>query len=556
MSTKPSRMSAQVFLELPPVLSHYLEQDRNTWIEGNPRQGRFALRERQGLFADLESFGYDRAALVADLGVEGARALVYRVGHAVGARDAIRHLGEVNGNVRLALQSAMVYWQLEGRGKASEERFEFDLNARTLYREVSMKGSPEVLVAPGWSDGKPTACWFLSGYLCGHIGALLDARVVTVEQQCEAAGAKICRFVTRLESEWGDEPHWEREALAAPTIAEEISRLKEAAQTAQDRERRMRRSYEDIQRRLRSELLLEDLVADCDEMRAVLHRARLVTPNEASVLLIGEHGTGRESLARAIHYAGPRKSKPFVTVDCAALSGQLLLQELFGYAKDGVPGALREYTGAFARAHGGTLYLADVTSLSLDAQLRLLRAMREKQVFPMGAEQSAKADVRVIGSSVQDPVTAVAKRQFLEPLYYALGVVTIELPPLRDREGDVVLLAERFLQEFAERYQRAELTLSQEAREALTDCSWAGNVRQLRRTLEHAVATATGACLGLANLPEDVLAERRRRAHEELPEETIRAALRRTHGNRGRAAELLGVSRTSLWRAMRRLGMQ
>ena len=553
---KPSRMSAQVFLELPPVLSHYLEQDRNTWLDGSPRQGRLALRERQGLFHDLESLSHERAGIVGNLGVESARALVYRVGCGVGARDAIRHLAEVNGNVRLALQSAMVYWQLEGRGTASEERFEFDLNARTLYREVIVKGSPEAAVASEWSDGKAAACWFLAGYLCGHVGALLDVRVLTIEQECAARGAKACRFITRLEGEWGDEASWERDALAASSVAEEVAGLREAARVAQESERRMRRSYEDIQRRLRSELLLEDLVAECDAMRAVVQRARLVTPNEASVLLLGENGTGRESLARAIHCAGPRKAKPFISVDCSALSGQLLLQELFGYAKDGVAGALREYTGAFVRAHGGTLYLADVGSLTLDAQLRLLRAMREKQVFPLGAETASKADVRVIGSSVHDLTSAVAKRQFLEPLYYALGVVTIDLPPLRDREDDALLMAERFLHEFAERYQRPDLALSSEFRESITDCSWPGNVRQLRRTMEHAVATATGSVLGLANLPEDVLAERRRRSQEELAPETIRAALKRTHGNRGRAAELLGISRTSLWRAMRRVGMQ
>ena len=550
---RPIKLSAQVFLELPPVLAHYLEQERNTWIEGNPRLGRLLMRERVGVFQSRELYAIERGVLVSELGEERAKIVCYRMGYEVGRNEAIRHMAEFGDSIRLALQAAMVFRQLEGWGVAREERFEFDLGARSLYREVTLKDSPEVIPDESFSEPR---CWFISGFLCGHVGTLLGVRAVTVETACVANGAPACCFVTKLDAEWGEESHWERSALTIPTVGEELARLEESARIGHEEERRARRALEDIQRRLKNELLLEDLIGEEHLMRTLFSRVRLVMPNEVNLLLNGETGVGRETLARAIHFGGPRKGKPFVAIDCKALAGSLFTQEVFGYTRDGVSGALRDYVGACARAHGGTLYLSDVSALSLDAQLRLLRVMHERQVIPMGGNAPFRADVRVIAATDQDLQKAVKKGQFLAPLYDALGVVTLDIPPLRERREDIPLLAARFLGEFSAHYQRSGLVMSDDFCTALLECAWPGNVRQLRRTMEHAVVTATEGVLGLSNLPEDVLAGRFRRSQVgELNEEVIRAALRRTHGNRGEAAELIGVSRTSFWRAMKRLGI-
>ena len=550
---RPNKLSAQVFLELPPVLAHYLEQDRNTWVEGNPRLGRILMRERVGLFQSLDLYAVERNVLLSELGEERTRVLCYRMGYEAGRNEAIRHMAEFGDSTRLALQAAMVFRQLEGWGVAREERFEFDLAARSLYREVTLKGSPEVIPDEVFPEPR---CWFLSGFLCGHVSTLLGVRATTVETACVANGASACCFVTRLDAEWGEEPHWERLAMTIPSISEELVKLEEAARSGHEEERRARRALEDIQRRLKNELLLEDLVGESHVMRTLFSRVRLVMANDVNLLLTGETGVGKETLARSIHYGGPRKGKPFIPIDCKALAGNLFVQEVFGYTRDGVPGALRDYVGACARAHGGTLYLSEVSELSLDAQLRLLRMMHERQVIPMGGNAAFRADVRVIAATDQDLGKAVKKGQFLAPLYDALGVVALDIPPLRERRDDIPLLAARFLGEFSAHYQRIGLAMSDDFCTALLECAWPGNVRQLRRTMEHAVVTATEGVLGLSNLPEDVLAGRFRRSQVgELNEEVIRAALRRTHGNRGEAAELIGVSRTSFWRAMKRLGI-
>ena len=549
----PNKLSAQVFLELPPVLAHYLEQERNTWIEGNPRAGRVLLREHLGMFQDAESYVVERNILITELGESHARKICYRMGYEVGQNDAIRNRTEFGENIRLALQSAMVFRQLAGWGVAREERFEFDLGARMLYREITLKGSPE---AVSEDPAVTPRCWFTSGYVCGYVGALLGVRATTIETECVAQGAEACRFVTRLDPEWGEAAHWERTVLTGDSVAVEMEKLKEAARIEHEEERRARRALEDIQRRLKNELLLEDLVGESHEMRSLFSRIRLIMANDVNLLLEGETGVGRETLGRAIHFGGPRKGKPFVSLDCRALAGPLFAQEAFGYTREGLPGALRDYVGACAKAHGGTLYLNEVSALSLDAQLRLLRVMHERQVFPMGGNSAFRADVRVVGSTEQDLGKLVKKGQFLAPLYDSLAVVRLDVPPLRERREDIPLLAARFLQSFSGQYQRNALTMSETFCTALMECAWPGNVRQLRRTMEHAVVTATEGTLGLANLPEDVLAGRfHRSATGELNEEIVRAALRRSHGNRGEAAELVGVSRTSFWRAMKRLGI-
>lgn len=551
---KPTKLSARVFHELPPVLAHLVETDRNPWLESSPKAGTMSLRERPGVFTELEDLAMQRALLVHMLGPERARAIHYRYGFELGQRDGARHYGEFKGNVRLALQAGEVFGQLEGKFVAETVRFEFDIRARTLYRELLLRNCAEAL--PYQQSGQPAGecvCWITAGYLSGHVSEILGRRTFTCETECIAKGDPACRFISKFDPEWDSQADWTREALVMETVEQELAGRDDQVAAARKSERRAKAALNDLNRRLRSDLMMEGLVADSPAMRAVLYRARQVAESDIPVLLDGEQGVGRETLARAIHFGGARKKRAFAAVDCGGLPEELLTQELFGFTKDAFAGASSPHPGSYRQAHRGTLYLDEVANLSLDAQIRLLRAMREGVVMSLGGETPAKADVRLIASTEHDLREKVAAGEFLENLYLAFAVAPIEIPPLRDRGTDIVRLAEKFLEEFRERYDREDLDFSQEFKQVLLDCAWPGNVRQLRDVVEHAVIMAQTNTLGLAELPEDILATRLKRTQKELSEEVVRAALHRTRGNRTEAAKLLGVGRTSLWRAMKRL---
>ncbi len=543
-----------MFLELPPVLAHFLEPERNPWIDSTPSIGRMFLREQRGAFVSLDILAGERHFLIEFAGPERARAMRYRAGYEMGRREAAAHLAEFTSSARLALQAGLVFFQLRGCGQADCLRFDIDLDARTLHREVDVRDCSEALAYKLLkADDQHCVCEQTAGYLAGHMSEILTRPVVVVETQCLARGSACCRFVAKFEPEWGEEADWAREALAMEPLTEAFARRDELAETARAAEKRARNALNDLNRRLHSDLLVESLVMDSPAMTPVMRRVRQVMATESPVLEVGEPGVGKETLARAIHFGGVRRKKPFVHVDCNGLRGHLLTQELFGYTTEGVPNATRSHTGAYERAHGGTLFLNEVAHLDMEAQIFLLRAMREGVIYPFGSETPVKCDVRLIAATEHDLRERAAHGEFLEHLYHAIGIIVIEIPPLRDRETDILRLAESFMREFSDRYQRDEMVMAPDFKEVLLDCAWPGNVRQLRAVMEHAIIMADGGSLGMAELPDDVLATRVVRSQEDLSEEVIRAALRKTNNNRSHAADLLGVGRTTLWRAMKRL---
>src|SRR6266852_1148720 len=217
-----------------------------------------------------------------------------------------------------------------------------------------------------------------------------------------------------------------------------------------------------------------------------IKRATLVAPTEATVLLQGESGTGKEVMARLIHTTSPRGNRPFVAINCAALPEHLLESELFGYERGAFTGAQQTKPGQVEIAAGGVLFLDEVSEMSLAAQAKFLRFLQEREFQRLGGTRIQKANVRVIAASNRDLRQAVEQGTFREDLFYRLQVFDIPLPPLRDRLGDVPLLAEQFLEELGQAMDRPSVRLADEAREALLAYSWPGNVRELRNALERA----------------------------------------------------------------------
>ena len=304
---------------------------------------------------------------------------------------------------------------------------------------------------------------------------------------------------------------------------------------------------------------MEGLIGQSRPMREVFQTIRLVAPGEARVLVTGESGTGKELVARAIHNLSSRRIQPLVTISCAAVPETLLEDTLFGHERGAFTDAREARIGRFEYAHCGTVFLDDIDDMPLATQVKLLRVLQEGEVERLGAQAPIQVDVRVIAATKVDLLDAVEEGRFRRDLYYRLNVVPIDLPPLRDREDDLKLLAQHFIELFGKGvpYRIAPETLDEMAR-----YSWPGNVRELEHAIERAIALAGDAevlqrihILGTKSVPARRPAAGRvttlREAVEEAERGAILAALEHTGGRKAEAAKVLGISRKNLWEKMK-----
>ena len=298
-------------------------------------------------------------------------------------------------------------------------------------------------------------------------------------------------------------------------------------------------------------------------MHDVMELVRRVADAEASVLITGESGTGKELVARALHRAGRRRDGPFVAINCAAVPEPLLESELFGHVSGAFTGARAARPGLFARASGGVLFLDEVAELPLALQPKLLRALQERCVRPVGADVEVPVDVRIVAATNQDLERAGAEGRFRQDLYFRLDVIRIDVPALRARGSDVLVLAQHFIEHYARRAGKGVVGLSPGVADALGDYAWPGNVRELQNCIERAVWMAHYDRLVVDDLPEKLRPSGRARTTveggpatdlaslEELERHHIRRVLAHVGGSRMLAARILGVDRKTLYRKLR-----
>lgn len=314
------------------------------------------------------------------------------------------------------------------------------------------------------------------------------------------------------------------------------------------------------------------LIGQSEPMREVFRRISLAAHSDVTVLITGESGTGKELAAHAIHTESRRASKPFLAVNCSAISESLLESELFGHVKGAFTGADKDTQGLFHAADGGTLFLDEIGEISAALQVKLLRAIQEREVIRVGDHKPRKVDVRFVVATNRDLGAMVAEGKFREDFYYRINVFGIRMPALRERKSDIPLLVEEFVDQRCRAEGKLVSGVARDAMEQMMSYDWPGNVRQLRNAIEHSFVTVSGDTIGLFDLPAEVrqvrleaacgVADRESsrktrvangltRAEEQDRAKLIRA-LEETNGNRAAAARLLGVSRVTVWKKIKK----
>jgi two-component system, NtrC family, response regulator HydG len=348
----------------------------------------------------------------------------------------------------------------------------------------------------------------------------------------------------------------------------DIAQLRASATRAVESSR-LRRANLELKRRLDEKFGFEGVVGDSPSMRDVIERLKRIAPTNASVLIQGETGTGKELVAQAIHQNSPRKNKPFVGLNCAALSENILESELFGHVKGAFTDASTDRVGKFEYAHGGTMFLDEVGDMPLPTQIKLLRVLENGEITRVGSNHPIQVNVRILSATNRNLEESIAAGTFRNDLYHRLKVVTIRLPTLRGRSQDIPILIDYFVRQFAAQHGKQLRGMSAAARHKLMAFDWPGNVRQLRNVVESMVVVDYDGLLDLDDLPEELagppepvgetsaasLAALVGRPLEEVERLYVAETLRLTAGNREEAAKMLGIGERTLYRKIKEFGL-
>jgi len=341
-----------------------------------------------------------------------------------------------------------------------------------------------------------------------------------------------------------------------------LDRLELLVQRAHRRQSLLRENRE-LRQQIRRQFSMSGIIGQSAAIRRILHQVEQIAPTSASVLIQGESGTGKELVASAIHHHSLRADAPLVKVNCVALAEGLIESELFGHERGAFTGAHRLRRGRFELAHGGTLFLDEVGDLSVSTQLKLLRAIQEREIERVGGQTAIPVDVRLIAATNRDLERAMREGTFREELYYRLKVVTLSVPPLRERPEDVPMLLDYFLAQFCEEHGKSIRAITPSARQRLVSYSWPGNVRELRNCVESLVVTTRGEEITVKDLPPTMVPESSGysiflpmgRPLDEVERRYIMRTLEMLNGNKARTAQVLGISKKTLYRRLHEWGV-
>jgi len=537
------------------------ELDHQELLELDPEGGLIRFAGQRALLVDAVAMGLLRKYLVENFGLTAARAVLTQFGFAHGWRmaEAVRSEFKWDGDADWARAGARLQ-TLAGLFRV-EAGSQGPLAREGMLLDASYEAEQHLL---HFGRSAEAVCWTISGLQSGYQSRCAGTEIYVLEDRCIGKGDAACQVFGRTRAEWGD-ARAEELRFFEPTRLKEcldvsLHRVTETLKAAERKLRERRQALVQVAPDVEEPL---GMVARSAPMRQLVDLARRVAKVDATVLLTGESGTGKERIARLVHQQSTRAAGPFIAVNCGAITETLLESELFGHARGAFTGATQDRPGLFEAASGGTLLLDEVGEVSPGMQVKLLRALQEREVRRVGENKVRRVDVRIVTATNRDLAQAVAAGGFRQDLYYRLKVVELHLPPLRERRDDVLPLARLLLAEAALRMKRAISGLAPGAADQLLRYRWPGNVRELENAMERAAALAPGPRIELEDLAEEVRQAIPRpqpgagavRPLEEIEKEYILAALQLNGGNQTHTARQLGIGSTTLYRRLKAWGL-
>jgi two-component system response regulator HydG len=531
--------------------------DLRELLSFDPGGGVIRFGGERVLLFDAVALGIVRKELIDNLGVTAARGILTRIGYAHGWRTAESLRTEFP-------------WESEREWRIAGGRLHM-LRGFVIVEPSALpaSGGPVPFVDSIWREsyeaeqhllliGKADepVCWTLTGFASGYLSFANGRDIYCIEDRCHGKGDATCHLVGRFKEDWGAaiDPH-----LPFYDKACIDSALEGVTTALRGAEKQLRARRQELARIAPGAEERSGLVVRSEAMRRVLDLAIRVAKVESTALLTGESGVGKERIARLIHDESPRAARPFVGVNCGAVTETLLESELFGHARGAFTGADRERPGLFESANGGTLFLDEIGEITPGMQVKLLRVLQEKEVRRVGENRSRRIDVRIVAATNRNLADDVAAGKFRQDLFYRLRVIELRVPPLRDRPEDVLPLARVFLAETAKRMGRKITGFTPRAADQLVRHDWPGNVREVQNAIEHAVALCSGNRVDVEDLPEELRSAMprprptgRTRPLEDVEREYILAAVEGAGGNRTRAAVDLGIGLATLKRKLKR----
>ncbi len=536
-------------------------------LEIDSKEGAIRFTDRRMLLWDADAFGSLRKELVDGLGVETARAILKRFGFANGYRDA--RMAEK----LLQWDSDEDWWQAcpslqrhEGKVRPVVTHLHIDRAAQSFEMEVEWTHSYEAeqhIRAIGQSSSP--VCWTLSGFASGYASALMGQECIVEETACVAMGDPVCKVVGRTSANWGARGQELASDYRGRHLSEELELREQLLRKEQLALARREQALSSTQRRASSNSPSSENPA----MAKIFELCSAVAAADNTVLITGESGTGKERIALRIHEESGHRHGDFKSINCSALPEFLLESELFGTS--GSSATISQSTtppkkiGLFEQCRGGTLYLDEISEISNATQVKLLRALQEREIWPNGATSPTAIDVRVLVATSQDLEKLVASGSFRADLFYSLNVVSIEVPPLRARPEEILPLARKFVLASCARGNSAPKSLSASAAEALSDHPWPGNIRELQNAMERAVILSGSLSKierehlppSISSVSGDIAKVRFDQVLTiaELEQRYTLEVLGRYKGNRTRTAKALGIGANTLWRKLKSWGV-
>jgi DNA-binding NtrC family response regulator len=532
--------------------------DHKELLELDPEGGVIRFAGQRAILLDAVAMGLLRKYLVENFGLNAARTVLTQFGFAHGWRMAEAMQAEFK-------WTNAADWSLAGtRIHALEGLFGVEPESKgPLSKEgvmlVASYEAEQHLLHFGRADAP--MCWTICGLTSGYLSRIAGKEIFVLEDRCMGKGDAACHLFGRTREEWGDERAEELHFFKPNRLKEcldvSLERVTETLKAAERKLDEHRRALVRVAREVEEPL---GTIAQSPAMRKLVDLARRVAKVDSTVLLTGESGAGKERIARLVHEESTRAAGPFIAVNCGAITETLLESELFGHARGAFTGATSDRPGLFEAANSGTLLLDEVGEVSPGMQVKLLRALQEREIRRVGENKSRRIDVRVVAATNRDLAHGVAGGTFRQDLYYRLKVVELHVPPLRERRDDVLPLARVLLGESALRMRRKISSLAPAAADQLLRYEWPGNVRELENAMERAVALARGSRVELEDLPEEirrafakpVASKGTVRPLDEVEKDYILAALKLNDGNQTHTAEQLQIGSATLYRKLRR----